>query len=396
MTFIKNKSLLSLFLTFTFLSSPSVAMNEEDLNQKSILTHQKNLPIGVPIGSIVAFAGDKEPEGWLMCDGLPYSSKKYPKLYEIIKENYLPSNSWVIEANKISTEKFFHVPDSRGRVLVGVDNGSNRVTSNNTLGATGGEEKHQLTIDEMPKHNHKMFDSALGEIKPPHSAVISGKNLGNPNGYGLTEETGNDQPHNNMQPYLISNYIIKAKQDEIVQLEKEIKVFKPLPLKPIKTSESLPTQNEFENNYFSEKTLILYKQISFLNERVEKLQQQMNPLIQENENLKISQRGCAKAWIVFDGSNPDTLNSIGVKSVTRHGLGDYTINFSTPFNSENYCPIFHTWRKEQFGILLVHAYSMKSENREINTRDFYRFTVTQIQDNGLRTDAFVSAAFYGN
>ncbi len=53
-----------------------------------------------------------------------------------------------------------------------------------------------------------------------------------------------------------------------------------------KKDEHLPTQKEFENNMgFPEKTLILYKQISSLNEMVEKLQQKMNPLIQENENL---------------------------------------------------------------------------------------------------------------
>ncbi len=396
MTFIKNKSLLSFFLTFTFLSGPAVAMKEEDFNQKSILIPQKNLPTGVPIGSIIAFAGDKEPEGWLMCDGLQYSSNKYPKLFEIIKTKYVPKEVRlnILDHNENNENKLFCVPDLRGRVLVGVDNGSNRVTSNNTLGATGGEEKHQLTIEEMPKHNHaigEQFDIFSGD-----HATVCQINKRNRPPY-ISEDTGGNQTHNNMQPYLVSNYIIKAKQDEIVHEEKEIKLFKPLPLKPIKTSESLPTQKEFENNTaISDKTLILYKQIFSLNEIVEKLQQQMNPLIQENEELKIFQRGCAKAWIVFDGSNPDTLNSIGVKSVTRHGLGDYTINFSTPFNSENYCPIFHTWRKEQFGILLVHAYSMKSENREINTRNFYRFTVTQIQDNGTRADAFVSAAFYGN
>lgn len=345
MNFIKNTSLLSFFLIFTFFSGPSVAMKEEDFNQKSILTPQKNLPTGVPVGSIIAFAGDKEPEGWLMCDGSQHSSKKYPKLYEVIQEKYAPSNSWTIEANKISTvEKFFHVPDLRGRILVGVDNGSKRVTSNNTLGATGGEEKHQLTIEEMPEHNH-----AIGEqfdISSGNHATVCQINKRNHPPY-ISENIGGNQTHNNMQPYLVSNYIIKGEKDEKLQ------------------------------------------QNSNISQVISKLEKQI-------EELKISQRGCAKAWIIFDGSNPDTLNSIGVKSVTRHGVGDYTINFSTPFNSENYCPIFHTWGGEQHGILLVHAFPRKSENREVNTRDFYRFTVTKIQENGIRTDAFVSAAFYGN
>ncbi len=53
-----------------------------------------------------------------------------------------------------------------------------------------------------------------------------------------------------------------------------------------KKDEPLPTQKKFENiTGLTVKTLILYKQISSLNEMVEKLQQKMNPLIQENENL---------------------------------------------------------------------------------------------------------------
>jgi len=52
--------------------------------------------------------------GWLLCDGEAYPNQQYPELYEVIREKYVPSNSWVIEANKRSiAEKFFHVPNLR-------------------------------------------------------------------------------------------------------------------------------------------------------------------------------------------------------------------------------------------------------------------------------------------
>ena len=40
-----------------------------------------------------------------------------------------------------------------GRVLVGI--GSNGTTNYSTVEATGGEEKHTLTVAEMPSHTHK-------------------------------------------------------------------------------------------------------------------------------------------------------------------------------------------------------------------------------------------------
>jgi len=204
-------------------SGPILSLEEDKHAQPLSLKKQlknENLPIDVPVGSIIAFAGDKEPEGWLMCDGSSYSSQKYPKLYEIIKEKYVLSNSWIIEANKISTEKFFHVPDLRGRVLVGVDNAANRVTSNNKLGESGGEENVTLKINQLPSHTHEIQCSPQTQLGGPYPADIIlpdvRKNVTIPKNTG---SSGENQPHNNMQPYLVSNYIIKAEKDEKYQIQ---------------------------------------------------------------------------------------------------------------------------------------------------------------------------------
>lgn len=42
-------------------------------------------------------------------------------------------------------------PDLRGRTPVGVDTGQAEF---DTLGKTGGAKTHQLTVTEMPQHNH--------------------------------------------------------------------------------------------------------------------------------------------------------------------------------------------------------------------------------------------------
>ena len=33
------------------------------------------------------------PQGWLLCDGQQYSNQKYPQLYHVIGEHYIPQES---------------------------------------------------------------------------------------------------------------------------------------------------------------------------------------------------------------------------------------------------------------------------------------------------------------
>ena len=83
----------------------------------------------------------------------------------------------------------------------------------NTLGQVGGEESHQLTVDEMPGHDH------TPSLSKSRFLITDGNGLGRlaasqdlPGGIitvswdeWATGRTGGDQPHNNMPPYYVVN-----------------------------------------------------------------------------------------------------------------------------------------------------------------------------------------------
>lgn len=152
----------------------------------------------LPIGSIVAFASDTIPSGWLLCDGRAVSRTTYSELFNVIGLSYVEDGyEWL-------DEERFPLPNPKGRTLVGKDSTD---TDFNTLGKTSGEKTHTLTVDEMPSHKHSMNfgDSAGGD----GSGFVYSSTSGNNNVFML--ETGGGQAHNNLQPSLTLNFIIKAK-----------------------------------------------------------------------------------------------------------------------------------------------------------------------------------------
>lgn len=71
-----------------------------------------------------------------------------------------------------------------------------------TAGSMGGEATHKLTWNEMPKHSHEQYVSANSgseAIRHDFSRDAGGSKY--PQGCN-TGIAGNDQPHNNMPPYL--------------------------------------------------------------------------------------------------------------------------------------------------------------------------------------------------
>jgi microcystin-dependent protein len=198
--------------------------------------------VGPPPGSVLPYAGTTEPNGWVFCYGQAISRTTFARLFDVISTTYGSGDG--------STT--FNVPDLRGRVVAGQDDmggsSANRLTdqtggvNGDTLGAAGGSETHTLLDAQMPAHDHGGATGADGEHLHLLVADTSSETAlsGNPTrqistssssgGYAFGGTTtaatigesdteadhthtiaadGSDAAHNNVQPTLILNYIIK-------------------------------------------------------------------------------------------------------------------------------------------------------------------------------------------
>jgi microcystin-dependent protein len=154
------------------------------------------------IGEIRMFAGSFAPAGWALCNGQALPISENDALFTLIGTTYGGDG-----------QETFNLPNLQSRVPIHIGNGV-------VLGESGGVESVTLTVNQTPAHTHPLLGStALGSSTTPQNAVLAQDNIAGADLY--IEDTpvanmaataitpvGGSQPHENMQPYLVINYII--------------------------------------------------------------------------------------------------------------------------------------------------------------------------------------------
>jgi microcystin-dependent protein len=132
-------------------------INESDFNAVPYARLAEN---GVPVGTVVAYAGDKNnvPEGWLICDGTSVLQSDYPQLYAAI------GSAWGASGSS------FNVPDLRGMFLRGVNDGRSDAYKDPDSGSrvalkaggNTGDKTGSIQAGETKSHNHSASASNSG------------------------------------------------------------------------------------------------------------------------------------------------------------------------------------------------------------------------------------------
>lgn len=169
-----------------------------------------------PVGTVAPYAGPTAPTDWALCDGAIVSRSTYAELFAVIGTAY--------GAGDGSTT--FGLPDLRGRVPVGAGTAAANGATAHTVGQMAGEEKHTLSIGEMPSHQHGGGNHAHA-LSPPSTVLATGSashwafataaagpdiTVANIEYSGnIINLEGGGASHNLMQPYTGVNYIIRLR-----------------------------------------------------------------------------------------------------------------------------------------------------------------------------------------
>ncbi|WP_267225595.1 phage tail protein [Dyella silvae] len=153
------------------------------------------------LGQIMLTPFNFAPRGMAQCNGALLPINQNTALFSLLGVTY--------GGNGTTT---FQLPDLRGRAPLGYG-------TYNSIGEIAGTESVTLNSDQIPQHTHMANASTnAGGARNPTSGLYG--NSGTESIYGPSGGTqvvlnsstldggGQNQPHSNMQPYLVLNFCI--------------------------------------------------------------------------------------------------------------------------------------------------------------------------------------------
>ncbi len=150
------------------------------------------------LGEIKVISWNFPPKGWAFCNGQLLPINQNQALFALLGTTYGGNG-----------QTNFALPNLQGRVPLHVGGGM-------TLGQLGGETAHTLTVPELAAHTHQLTGSDhAADAGSPAGALWA---PGNGPAYAATPNTamaaaaisatGGSQPHENMAPFLVLNFVI--------------------------------------------------------------------------------------------------------------------------------------------------------------------------------------------
>lgn len=138
------------------------------------------------------------PKGWALCNGQTLPINQNQALFALLGTTY--------GGNGQTT---FALPNLRGQVPIHVGNG-------HTLGEKAGSTAVTVNIQQLPTHLHPLngtndaanTNTGTGAFLAQATALYHGPTNLTPLNPASVSSVGGSQPHTNLMPYLVLNFII--------------------------------------------------------------------------------------------------------------------------------------------------------------------------------------------
>ena len=148
------------------------------------------------LGEIKVISWNFPPKGWTFCNGQLLPINQNQALFSILGTTYGGDGRLT-----------FALPNLQACSPVHTGNGF-------TLGQRAGEGSHTLSLSELPAHAHVLQGVPANGDTPIPAALANANNLYSSSAPNTTltpgsiGNAGGSQPHENMSPYLVLNFII--------------------------------------------------------------------------------------------------------------------------------------------------------------------------------------------
>jgi len=152
------------------------------------------------VGEIRMFAGNFAPAGWAFCNGALIPISENETLFNLIGTTYGGDGT-----------NTFALPDLQSRIPVHVGPGF-------ALAQTGGAETVTLTTSQIPAHSHVPQAQAAGGVnsspanafwaEPASGTIYDNAAPSVAMNAAAIGSSGGSQPHDNMVPFLVINFIL--------------------------------------------------------------------------------------------------------------------------------------------------------------------------------------------
>jgi microcystin-dependent protein len=158
------------------------------------------------VGQILSVPFNFAPKGWAFCNGQLLPISQNTALFSLLGTFYGGNG-----------QTNFALPDLTGRVPLHVGSGQGTGLSLHNLGEAAGDDALALLSSEIPSHTHtvaplsshdeRTTDHPSG-VYPTTGGVYAATHNSNAPMGPMTTSVEGGAPHNNLQPYLVLNFII--------------------------------------------------------------------------------------------------------------------------------------------------------------------------------------------